>query len=182
MVTADDVRRVALALPRAYEAQVRGRARLRVGQIVFVAFDEAETAMGFGYPREARAGLVAGDPETFLLPPARDLRYAWVCARLPRLDPDEMRELVVDAWRMCTPRMLHDLPEQPPPTAAAWAAMDAGDWSALTPLLHPDLHWRDGVVELRGRRRVLAHLREVRTPRPPREVEVLDGQVLRWRG
>lgn len=180
VVTADDVRRVALALPRAYEAEVRGRARMRVGQIVFVAFDAAETRMGFGYPREARDGLVAGAPETFFLPGAADLRYAWVGAHLDRLEADEMRELVVDAWRMCTPRMLHDLPDQPAPTAAAWAAMDAGDWSALTALLHPYLHWHDREVVLRGRRRVLAHLRARPTPRPPREVEVRDGQVYRW--
>jgi hypothetical protein len=38
MTTADAVRRVALGLPRAYEAEVRGRAKFRVKQIVFVAF------------------------------------------------------------------------------------------------------------------------------------------------
>jgi hypothetical protein len=56
-----------------------------------------------------RDGLVASDPETFFLPPISDLRYQWVCAQVDRLDDDEMRELVVDAWRMCTPKMLHDL-------------------------------------------------------------------------
>lgn len=181
MVTADDVRRVALALPRANEAEVRGRAKLRVGRIVFAAFSADERSMGFGYPRDARDGLVAAEPATFFLPPAGDLRFPWVCTHLDRLGAGEMRELVVDAWRMCTPRMLHELPDQPAPTAAAWAAMDAGDWSVLQPLLHPHLHWHDRVVELRGRRQVLAHLRTAPTPRPPDEVEVRDGQVYRWR-
>ena len=113
MVTADDVRRVGLALPRAYEVEVRGRWKLRVKQIVFVAFSRDETDMGFGFPREERDGLVASDPETFFLPGESDLRYQWVCAHLDRLDEDEMRELVVDAWRMCTPKMLHDVPDQP---------------------------------------------------------------------
>jgi hypothetical protein len=181
MTTADAVRRVGLALPRTYERQVRGLWKLRVGQIVYVAFSRDELSMGFGFPKAERDGLVASDPETFFLPPPADLRYQWVCAHLPRLDDDEMRELVVDAWRMCVPKMLHELPEQPAPTAAAWAAMDAGDWARLRPLLHPYLHWTDRDVDVRGRNRVLAHLRDRPTPRPPLEVEVRDGQIYRWR-
>ena len=91
-----------------------------------------------------------------------------------------MRELVTDAWRMCTPQMLHDLPEQPAPTAAAWAAIDAGEWGELRPLLHPYLHWTDRDVRLTGRSNVLRHLQDHPTPKPPREVEIRDGQVYRW--
>ena len=127
MVTSDDVRRVGLALPRTYEAQVRGRWKLKVKQIVYVAFSRDELDMGFGFPQgRARRPGRRRDPETFFLPPTSDLRYQWVCAHLDRLDQDEMRELVTDAWRMCMPQMLHELPELPAPTAAAWAAMDAG--------------------------------------------------------
>jgi hypothetical protein len=180
VVTADDVREVGLALPRTYEFFTGGRFKLKVRQIVYAAFSRDETRMGFGYPRDARDGLIESDPATFFLPPARDLRYQWVCARLDRLEPDEMRELVTDAWRMCTPQMLHDLPDLDPPTAAAWAAMDAGEWSDLRPLLHPYLQLTDGSVSIRGRRQVLAHLRSHPTPRPPTSVEVRDGQVYRW--
>ena len=42
--------------------------------------------MGFGYPKDARDGLIESDPETFFLPPTSDLRYQWVCAHLDRLD------------------------------------------------------------------------------------------------
>ena len=180
MVSAEDVRRVGLALPRAHEFHTGGRAKLKVRQIVFVGFSKDEADMGFGYPRDARDGLVASDPETFFLPNAADLRYQWVCAHLDRLDPVEMRELVVDAWRMCTPKMLHDLPEMEPPTAAAWSAMDAGDWDALRELLHPAVHVEDRGVELRGRPAVLAYLRSHPVPRPPDRTEVRDGQVHRW--
>lgn len=180
MVTADDVRRVGLALPRSYEFFTGGRSKLKVRQIVYVGFSREETTMGFGYPRDGRDGLVESDPGTFFLPPARDLRYQWVCARLDRLDAEEMRELVTDAWRMCTPRMLHDLPEMEPPAAAAWNAMDSGEWADLGPLLHPSVRFTDGDVDLRGRARLLAHLSEHPTPRPPTQVEVRDGQVYRW--
>jgi hypothetical protein len=32
------------------------------------------------------------------------MRYHWVLARLAALQPKEMRELVVDAWRMVVPK------------------------------------------------------------------------------
>ena len=117
MTDADAVRRVALALPRTYEVQVRGRWKFRVKQIVYCAFSRDELDIGFGFPKAERDGLIASDPETFFLPPTSDLRYQWVCAHLDRLDDEEMRELVTDAWRMCVPKMLHELPELPAPAA-----------------------------------------------------------------
>ena len=104
MVTIDDVRRVALGLPRAYEVLVRDRVKFRVGQIVFVAFSRDETQMGFGFPREEREALVESEPDKFLMPSRADRRYQWVEARMDALDEDEMRELVIDAWRMCVPK------------------------------------------------------------------------------
>jgi hypothetical protein len=103
-VTIDDVRPFALGLPRAYEALVRDRVKFRVGQIVFVAFSRDETLMGFGFPKEERAALVASEPDKFQLPERSDMRYNWVVARLDALDLAEMRELVLDAWRMCVPK------------------------------------------------------------------------------
>jgi hypothetical protein len=102
-VTLDDVRTVALGLPRAYEAFVRGRVKFRVGRIVFLAFSRDETLMGFGFPREWREALVADRPDTFLMPRTSDLRYQWVVVRLAMIEATEMRELVVDAWAMCVP-------------------------------------------------------------------------------
>jgi hypothetical protein len=103
-VTVDDVRRLALSLERTHEALVRDRVKFRVGRIVYVAFSRDETLMGFGFPKEERAALVASEPDKFLMPGKSDLRYHWVVARLDALDLDEMRELVVDAWRMCVPK------------------------------------------------------------------------------
>lgn len=182
MVTADDVRAVGLALPRTREHFTGGRWKLKVRQIVYVAFSRDEASMGFAYPRDARDGLVGSAPDVFFLPPARDLRYQWVCAELGRLDAGEMRELVTDAWRMCTPRMLHELPEMAPPTAAAWAAMDAREWGDLRELLHPRVQVHLGGLLVRGRDRVLGHLREHPVPRPPSRTEVRDGKVYRWVG
>ena len=106
MVTIDDVRPLALQLPRAYEALVRDRVKFRVGRIVFLAFARDETMMGFAFPKEEREGLIAAEPHKFLLPRSSDLRYNWVVVRLEAIDAPEMRELVVDAWRMVVPRRL----------------------------------------------------------------------------
>jgi hypothetical protein len=106
MVTIDDVRALALQLPRAYEALVRDRVKFRVGRIVFLAFARDETMMGFAFPKEERDGLVAAEPHKFLLPRSSDLRYNWVVVRLAAIDAPEMRELVVDAWRMVVPKRL----------------------------------------------------------------------------
>ena len=104
MVTIDDVRRLALTLPRAYEVLVRDQVKFRVGRIVFLAFSRDETIMGFGFPKEERAALVAAEPDKFLMPIASDERYHWVRVRLAAIDEAEMRELVVDAWRMLVPK------------------------------------------------------------------------------
>ena len=105
-VTVEEIRRVALSLPRAYEAIVRDRIKFRVGRIVFVALSRDETTMGCGFPREERAALVAAEPEKFFLPIPAEMRYQWIEVRLAAIDVDEMRELVTGAWTMCVPKKL----------------------------------------------------------------------------
>jgi hypothetical protein len=104
MVTVDDVRRLALSLPRTTEHLIHDRVKFRVGQIVYVAFSRDETVMGFAYPKEERDALIASAPSTFHLPRLSDRRYHWVDAWTAALDEEEMRELVVDAWRMVVPK------------------------------------------------------------------------------
>ena len=104
MVTVDDARAVASALARSYEAVVRGELRFRVGQIVYAGFSRDETLMGFAYPKEERDALVASEPDKFSLPRPSDLRFNWVQVRLDAIDHDELREIVVDAWRMVVPK------------------------------------------------------------------------------
>ena len=98
------MRPLALSLPRSYEALVRDRVKFRVGRIVYVAFSRDETLMGFAFPKDERDALVASEPAKFLLPRPSDLRYNWAVVRLAELDRAEMREIVVDAWRMVVPK------------------------------------------------------------------------------
>jgi hypothetical protein len=104
VVTVDEVREVALNLPRSYEAVVRGRLKFRVGRIVWLAFSRDEERMGFAFPKEWREVLIGSDPEKFLMPETSDLRYNWAVVRLAAIEPEEMRELVLDAWAFVVPK------------------------------------------------------------------------------
>ena len=117
MVTLEQVRSVAVELPRSTEALVGGRIKFRVGRIVYLAFSRDETLLGFAFPKEWREALVATEPEKFMLPRASDLRYNWAVVRLAALDATEMRELVIDAWAIVVPKSV----------AAAYAELDKSE-------------------------------------------------------
>jgi hypothetical protein len=104
MATLDQVRAVALTLPRTYEQLVREWVKFKVGRLVYLSVSPDETVMGFGYPREERAALVAGDPDRFLMPVRADERYQWAQVRLGMLGEDELAELIFDAWCMVVPK------------------------------------------------------------------------------
>ena len=104
MVTIEQIRPLALSLPRSYEVLVNDQVKFRVGQYVWLAFSRDETVMGFAFPKEERELLVASEPDKFKLPRQSDMRYNWVHVRLDALDEPEAREIVVDAWRMVVPK------------------------------------------------------------------------------
>ena len=116
MVTIEEVRSLAIGLPRTTEALVRGRVKFRVGRIVYLAFSRDEAELGFAFPKEWREALVESEPEKFRLPEQSDLRYDWVVVRLAAIDAPELREFVVDAWAMVVPKRV----------AEAYAGLDSG--------------------------------------------------------
>jgi hypothetical protein len=104
MVTAEEVRAVAMALPRTSEHLIHDQVKFRVGKIVYVAISPDESTMGFGFPKEERAALIAAEPDKFAMPRLSDQRFHWVHARMAALSREEMRELVTEAWRMVVPK------------------------------------------------------------------------------
>src|SRR6266540_2178493 len=68
VVTVEDVRSLAMSLPRTTEALVRDRVKFRVGWIVYIAFSRDETVMGFAFPKEEREALVRSEPDKFFPP------------------------------------------------------------------------------------------------------------------
>ena len=115
MAVIEDVRALGTELERSYQVYVRGRLKFRVKQIVYVAFSLDESVMGFAFPKEERAALVASQPHKFQMPSESNMRFNWVRASLATLDPTEARELVVDAWRMVVPKKLSSAYDQTNP-------------------------------------------------------------------
>jgi hypothetical protein len=104
MVTAADVRLVAMSLPRTSEHLIRDYTKFRVGKIVYASISPDELMMGFGFPKDQRDALIASEPAKFVMPRLSDQRFHWVCAHMPALSVDEMREFIIDAWRMVVPK------------------------------------------------------------------------------
>ena len=140
MVTAEDVRRVAGALPRSEEHLIRDQVKFRVGRIVFVAISPDERSIGFGFPKEERAALVASEPRKFHMPVPSDERYHWVRVWLDAIDQAEMEELVVEAWRMVVPKRV----------AAAYPGPGAGPGPAPARAQAPDPGPSEGRREAEG--------------------------------
>ena len=104
MVTIEDVRALVAGLPRSYEVLVRDHVKFRVGRIVYLAFSRDETMMGFAFPKEERDALIASEPDKYLMPKRSDQRYNWVVVRLDAIDKAELKEIVLEAWRMVVPK------------------------------------------------------------------------------
>ena len=104
MITAADVRDVARPLPRTEEHLIRDYVKFRVGKIVYASISPDELTLGFGFPKEERAAMIASRPDVFLMPRLSDQRFHWINANMAALDKAEMRELIIDAWRMVVPK------------------------------------------------------------------------------
>jgi hypothetical protein len=112
---ADDVRRLALALPHVVEIDSDGF-DFRVGDKGFVwSYPErrpgqrrvirTDIAVLYVGDEAEKQALLLGEPELFFTTPAYD-GLPLVMLRLERVDVARLEELVTDAWRMRAPEGL----------------------------------------------------------------------------
>jgi hypothetical protein len=115
MADAEDVRRLALALPQAVERDSEGfdfrvadkgfvwsYPERRPGQRRVIRTDIAVLFVGDDAEKHA---LLFGEPERFFTTPAYD-GWPLVMLRLAEVDVDRLAELVTDAWRMRAPEAI----------------------------------------------------------------------------
>jgi hypothetical protein len=117
VATYDDARRIVAELPGASEVDVPewGHPTFRVNNKMFASGAPDSPTMSMKATKEEQAELVAARPETFAVAPYVG-RFGWIQVQLPRLDAEELRELLVEAWRQIAPRRLvRDFDPPPPP-------------------------------------------------------------------
>ncbi|WP_433868964.1 MmcQ/YjbR family DNA-binding protein [Saccharopolyspora sp. CA-218241] len=107
MATEDDVRRIALSLPGAYERESYGgcpswRTKARVFSWIR---DDPEALVVWVASVEEKEELIASDPGTFFTTSHYD-GHPVVLVRLDDVDADELRELIEESWRLRAPRTL----------------------------------------------------------------------------
>ena len=105
MVTADTLRQVVQALPEAEERETWGHPTFRVRDKMFAALSDDGQLASVKATREEQAALTAAAPATFGVP-AYVGRHGWVSIQLATVDPEELGELVVEAWRQTAPKRL----------------------------------------------------------------------------
>ena len=106
-VTYEQVREWVLALPGTAEVFVEqwGHPTLRVNNKMFASGAPESATMTLKASTEDQAELIASDPGTYSRAPYAG-RYGWVRVQLSRVDPTELRELIVEAWRRTAPKRL----------------------------------------------------------------------------
>ncbi len=103
MITADELRQVVSSLPEAEERETWGHPTFRVRDKMFAAMSDDGREASVKATREEQAALIDAAPETFGVP-AYVGRHGWVSVQLATVDPDELRELLVEAWRQTAPK------------------------------------------------------------------------------
>ncbi|MEH0933629.1 MmcQ/YjbR family DNA-binding protein [Micromonospora psammae] len=134
MADADDVRRLALALPHVVEVDSDGfdfrvvdkgfvwsYPERRPGAARLIRTDIAVLYVGDEAEKQA---LLLGEPEVFFTTPAYD-GVPLVMLRLAQVDVDRLTELVTDAWRMRAPdSLLGDLDDGTGPVSPELSSAD----------------------------------------------------------
>jgi len=105
MASWESVRELAAELPEVVEGSSYGTPALRVRKKLFARLrEDGETLVAFTDPLE-REALIQGDPRTFYITP-HYADYPMVLIDLPRVDAEELRELLIESWRRRAPRRL----------------------------------------------------------------------------
>lgn len=107
MATEDDVRRIALGLPGAYEQASYGGSpswRTKPRMFAWIRDDDGALVVWVGSVEEKEL-LLGADPAKFFTTDHYD-GHPIVLVRLPAVDVDELGELIEESWYLRAPRSL----------------------------------------------------------------------------
>lgn len=107
MISEDDVRRIALSLPGAYEQpSYEGRPSWRTKPRMFTWIrDNPEALVVWVDSLDAKEAMLAVEPGVFFTTPHYD-GHPVVLVRLEAIDVERARELITESWRLRAPPAL----------------------------------------------------------------------------
>lgn len=105
MITQDELRQLALALPEAEERETWGEATFRVRDKIFLMFAYDGATASVKATLDAQDVLVHAEPDTFRVAPYTG-RFGWIAVQLASVRTDQMQLLVTEAWRQTAPKRL----------------------------------------------------------------------------
>ena len=106
MVSWDEVRALALALPEVEEGTSWGRASFAVRGKTFAGLSRHAGAMWARCDREERPLIVDSSPDVYRLTPHFEASPAHLLVWLEYADEDDVRERLIDAWLLKAPKRL----------------------------------------------------------------------------
>lgn len=108
MATIDDVRRIALSLPETSEGPLYGTPGFRVRDKAFARLRPEGDVLVVWRPDEGeKEALIAAEPRIYFTLPHYD-GHPSVLVRLPEIELDELRDVLIDAWYVRAPRRLQE--------------------------------------------------------------------------
>jgi hypothetical protein len=106
VVTEDDVRRAALALPATTEAPSYGTPGFRVKDKLFARIRPGgDLLLVWTADLGEKEALLASEPDTFTTTPHYD-GHPTVLVRMGAVDAEELAELLTESWRLRAPKRL----------------------------------------------------------------------------
>ena len=106
MATEEDVRRICLSLPETIEKPYERLPGFRVKGRLFARIRQKPDALVVGCSDVLeKEALIAAEPEKFFQTPHYE-GYPAVLVHLEAIDPDELQELLTQAWLLAAPKRL----------------------------------------------------------------------------
>jgi hypothetical protein len=104
-VTFETIRALALALPHVEEGTSYGTPAFKVRGKLLARLHQDGVSLVVKIDADERTMRMKADPETFFITD-HYLDYPWILVRIAKVDLDDLRELLEDAWRLTAPKRL----------------------------------------------------------------------------
>jgi hypothetical protein len=104
-MTFEQIRRLALALPKAEDGTSYGTPAFKVRGKLFARLHQDGESLVVKIDPGERTMRMKADPETFYITD-HYRNYPWILVRISSVDPEDLRDLLEEAWRLSAPERL----------------------------------------------------------------------------